>query len=401
MNYLRPQGNSSLQFASMFGYLEVIKLLVENGAEVNSGTGQKAPIFKAIEFGTKECAQYLAEHGAEIPVDNFLLHQAAAKGMSGIVGYMLENGAEIYSINSNGGTLLHSASRGDLAELANFMIENGADINSRNRYGLTPLHLASINGNIACINLLISKNADVNLKTNTGINAYTLAYKNADQEAVNILKTAGAHEIAMNYMDVPGDIYFGLKGPGLISELFAPGIITTDVGEHGTVAISPNMDEIYWQAEGIKYIRKVNGKWTFPDTLEIFQKYMANNPAFSADGNKLYFHSPMSLEKDGTFKDNDLWFVKKTENGWSEPENLGPNVNSEYNELRPSLARNGNVYFSVNHDIFKSEYKNGQYQPREKLEPQINSEYRESSPYIAQDESFVIFESDKPGGIST
>nr|NQU90041.1 PD40 domain-containing protein [Bacteroidota bacterium] len=144
----------------------------------------------------------------------------------------------------------------------------------------------------------------------------------------------------------------------------------------------------------------MNGKWAFPDTLTIFQKYQANNPAFSADGKNMFFHSQMSLEKDGTFKDNDLWFVKKTENGWSEPENLGPNVNSLYNELRPSVAQNGNIYFSVNHDIYRSVYKNGQYQPREKLKAPLNDGLGNASPYIAPDEGFIIFESIRPGGFS-
>jgi len=246
----------------------------------------------------------------------------------------------------------------------------------------------------------MSEGASINLKTNTGKNAYSLAFENNHQEVIDILKPAGIEEITLKYMDIPGDIYFGLKKPGLTTQIFAPGIITTDLGEHGSLAISPNMDEIYWQAGGIKYIKNVEGKWTFPDTLELFQRYRANNPCFSADGKKLFFHSKMSLEKDGTFKDSDLWFVSRTNNGWSEPENLGTNLNSEYNEVSPSVAKNGNIYFAVNNDIYRSVFKQGQYQPKEKLGSQISTEHRESSPFIAPDESYIIFETTRPGGIA-
>ena len=400
VHYLRPLGFSTIFMPSMFGHFEIVKLLVENGVDVNiKDRWDKTALYVAINFGTKEIAEYLVDQGAEIPVVDFLLHHALAKGMTKIVEFMVKNGANTSSFNDNGGTLLHSAASGDQATLIKEMIDKGLDINRRNRYGIAPIHIASIYGNQAFIETLIKYNADLNIKTNTGKNAYMLAYKNNHREVAEILKNAGTQEIILDYMDVPDEPYFGLKKPDLVSEIFAPGIITTEIGEHGPIAISPDMDEIYWQASGIKYIKKINGKWTFPDTLAVFQKYQANNPAISVDGKTLFFQSKMSLKKDGTFKDNDLWLVRKTENGWSEPENLGPNVNSNLNEIRVSVAGNGNIYFSVGNDFYRSVYKDEEYQPREKLGPPLDNKPGNAQ-YIASDESFIIFESNKEGGFS-
>jgi len=385
IHYTRPLGFSTIFMPSMFGHFEIVKLLVESGVDINiEDRWGRTALYVAINFGTKEIAEYLVEHGAKIPVKDFLLHHALAKGMTGIVEFMLENGANSTSFNDNDGTILHSAAKGNQATLVKEMIDMGLNIDLKNRYGLAPIHFASMYGNKAYIEMLIKYNADIDLKTNTGKTAYMLAYENNHQEVTEILKAAGANEFVLNHMDVPDEPYFGLKRPGLVSEIFAPGIITTEIGEHGPIAISPNMDEIYWQSQGIKFTKKVNGKWTFPDTLAVFQKYQANNPAISCDGNTLYFQSKMSLKKDGTFKDNDLWMVRRIENGWSEPENLGPNVNSSLNEIRPSVAGNGNIYFSIGNDFYRSIYKNGQYQPREKLGPPLDNEPGNAQ-YIAAD----------------
>lgn len=175
INYIKSDGPSSLLFAAMFRHEDVVRLLVENGAEVNSGNGQDAPIFKAIEYGTKEIAEYLVEKGADVPVSNFLLHQAAAGGMSKIVDHMIHKDVDIYSMNANGGTLLHSASRGGLLNLAKQMISKGAEIDQRNRYGITPLHIASSQGHIDLVEFLIHRGANIHIKTYSGLSSFALA----------------------------------------------------------------------------------------------------------------------------------------------------------------------------------------------------------------------------------
>jgi Tol biopolymer transport system component len=80
-------------------------------------------------------------------------------------------------------------------------------------------------------------------------------------------------------------------------------------------------------------------------------------------------------------------------------------VNSGQHDSYPSVTKDGTLYFfsrrdgGLGHgDIYRSTLSNGEYTQVENLGKPINTEYHEVDPYIAQDESYIIFCSDKPGG---
>ena len=67
---------------------------------------------------------------------------------------------------------------------------------------------------------------------------------------------------------------------------------------------------------------------------------------------------------------NDLRFLpEQPDLDWSNPTNMGNIINSERNEFYPSIAENGNLYFTANNndskgkdDIYISIFKEGKYQ---------------------------------------
>ena len=65
------------------------------------------------------------------------------------------------------------------------------------------------------------------------------------------------------------------------------------------------------------------------------------------------------------------------------------------------MSNKGNIYFYARvgnqGDIFMSEYKDGKYGGAIKVEAPISTEYWENDPYIAPDESYLIFQTDRPG----
>ena len=87
-------------------------------------------------------------------------------------------------------------------------------------------------------------------------------------------------------------------------------------------------------------------------------QYSTAHPTLSPDGKKLYFSSDMP----GTFGMSDIWFVYIFENDtYSQPINLGPNVNTEFRESFPFIDTKNNFYFSSDgklglggFDIFES-----------------------------------------------
>ena len=99
------------------------------------------------------------------------------------------------------------------------------------------------------------------------------------------------------------------------------------------------------------------GEWTAPVALPFNQaEYSVGHPAVSADGTRLYFCS----DQPGGFGGTDL-YVSHYENGtWSEPTNLGEQVNTDGNEMFPYLHNDQTLYFaSTGHpglgglDVFK------------------------------------------------
>jgi hypothetical protein len=88
-------------------------------------------------------------------------------------------------------------------------------------------------------------------------------------------------------------------------------------------------------------------------------KYWETHCTVSRDGNQMYFVS----NRPGGFGGRDIYVIKKSADGkWSTPENLGPTINTLYDEDSPFLGDNDRtLYFSNNgkqsmggFDIFKS-----------------------------------------------
>lgn len=66
------------------------------------------------------------------------------------------------------------------------------------------------------------------------------------------------------------------------------------------------------------------------------------HPALDPDGEWLYFVSDMP----GTLGGKDIWRTKRSGDGWTIPENLGPTINTEGEEMFPYFSPDGTFYFS-------------------------------------------------------
>ncbi len=98
---------------------------------------------------------------------------------------------------------------------------------------------------------------------------------------------------------------------------------------------------------GLFFSALIDGQWTAPVAFDYNSgAFNMMHPAMSADGKHLYFASDMPGGEGGT----DLYFCELQATGWSIPVNLGPTVNSEANELFPTITANGKLYFSSNRE---------------------------------------------------
>lgn len=74
--------------------------------------------------------------------------------------------------------------------------------------------------------------------------------------------------------------------------------------------------------------------------------FSTGHPALSADGKTLYFAS----DRPGGHGGTDLWLSRDNGTGWSEPQNLGPTVNTPGNEMFPTINGHTLYFASSAHD---------------------------------------------------
>lgn len=99
----------------------------------------------------------------------------------------------------------------------------------------------------------------------------------------------------------------------------------------------PRMAEI-WTAE------RTDASWAKPQALKVTADTLSSyaHPAPSPDGKWLYFVSDMP----GGYGGLDLWRAPYDSHGMGAVENLGPEINTEGNEMFPAFRPSGELYFS-------------------------------------------------------
>jgi ankyrin repeat protein len=203
-------GKTSLCAASENGHLDVVKLLIEHGVDLDKATyGTKvSPLFIASEKKRTEIVQVLLENGAM--VDNLRddwsspLHIASEKGHAQIVEMLLRFDAKPnYARFTDGVTPLFMASEMGHTEIISMLIRAGAiaDI-IRPRDGASPLLMASQNGHDDAVKELIRHSATVDItKHGNKITPLYIASELGHVKVVNTLIEHGANVNAMNVLN--------------------------------------------------------------------------------------------------------------------------------------------------------------------------------------------------------
>jgi ankyrin repeat protein len=140
VNLLTPRGQTALQLTSN---LHVARLLLENGADPNLSRQNIPSAFEsAISTGNMSLVKLMLSHGARLQASdrlNFasILFRSSEPGM---LKLLLEAGARPGGYNEAGTTLLHEAVDLDLIRL---LVAKGHPVDELNKLGQTPLHTAT------------------------------------------------------------------------------------------------------------------------------------------------------------------------------------------------------------------------------------------------------------------
>lgn len=171
---------------------------------------------------------------------------------------------------------------------------------------------------------------------------------------------------------------------------------------HGSPTFSPDLKEMFFvkymeqvdRAE-IWYSHLVNNAWSIPVPAPFGkQTFIENSPAYSPNGDTLYFYS-QRLDGPGI-----NFTVRQADGSWSVAQHLMTVPNMGWNL---TIANNKNLYFElatnpVDGDVYRCRWVNGQYLLPERLPDQVNSTSGEGCAFIDPDEEYLIFMSKRPGG---
>lgn len=141
--------------------------------------------------------------------------------------------------------------------------------------------------------------------------------------------------------------------------------------------------------------------WSKPKIAPFSGIFSDIEPMFTPDGSRLWFASKRPKpDRDGD--DWDLWYVDRNGDRWSEPVNPGAPINTPGNEFYPSVASNGNVYFTAEResgqgreDIFRAVWDGQNFSAVDSVGAGVNTAGFEFNAFVSPDETYLIFSSQR------
>lgn len=219
VNLPRHDGISPLYQAAKRGYEKTVNLLIKAGANIDKSfkvyksiPGQMISsiyIYTPLEIATKnghdDVVSAILFAQVNSKKSNYknskALSIAVKKGHLYIAEILLKAGANVHVIDGfNKKTLLHLAIEKDNLDMVKLLLENGANIEALNKENNTPLILAAKSGQAEITKFLIEKGADINKVNHNRQTALYCASDNNHHACVNLLleKNANTRIIATN-----------------------------------------------------------------------------------------------------------------------------------------------------------------------------------------------------------
>lgn len=158
--------NTPLIKAAAYGRTEIVKLLLEKGADVNKhNEGGETPLHYAARHGHVKVMEILLDHGAD-PTKKGTgcgtpMQWAGRGGQIGSIKVLTRYGVSVNQPGTEGITALHEAVIHDHPDTVRFLLANGAEVDAWSESRCTPFFTASAGkGNIEIGRILLEHGAD-------------------------------------------------------------------------------------------------------------------------------------------------------------------------------------------------------------------------------------------------
>ncbi|XP_029572819.1 ankyrin-1 isoform X18 [Salmo trutta] len=187
------KGFTPLYMAAQENHLEVVKFLLENGANQSIPTEDGfTPLAVALQQGHENVVALLINYGTKGKVRLPALHIAARNDDTRTAAVLLQNDPNADVLSKTGFTPLHIAAHYENLSVAQLLLNRGANVNFTPKNGITPLHIASRRGNVIMVRLLLDRGAQIDAKTKDELTPLHCAARNGHVRIIEILLDQGA-----------------------------------------------------------------------------------------------------------------------------------------------------------------------------------------------------------------
>jgi uncharacterized protein len=220
-------GSTALALAADYGHPDVVRLLLEKGADpVAGGLSGEGALTNAARMGYTTKVALVLERGADLKAKNKALFTMGEAGPvvlqvmpapTGLIqaqqnqerpsidyaetaGLLLDRGATIEARNEEDDTRLIWAAENGQTDVVRALLEMGADVEAKNKYGSTALAVAACECTVIdmpetleSMKLLLGKGAHVNVKNKTGSTALMTAASAGRTENMQLLLDKGGN----------------------------------------------------------------------------------------------------------------------------------------------------------------------------------------------------------------
>lgn len=190
------------------GNAYLVSTLIDAGADVNDRDSNGGSVLSlAVRAGNVEIVKILMASGCEIDntVDQ-VLHEAASTNRVDLIEFLCKSFAsiDVNSVNSDGRTPIHIAAALGYVEVLSFCLSVGGNADLVDWNGWTPLHFAAAGGHVEAVKFLLDCSNSKYVINNEGKTAFVLAADNGHSHLLSLLRLDDLLQRAARLDDVHG-----------------------------------------------------------------------------------------------------------------------------------------------------------------------------------------------------
>ncbi|KAF8777403.1 Ankyrin-3 like protein [Argiope bruennichi] len=206
-NDINEKNNESatpLELASVEGYCEIVRVLLEKGADPNHAPGRSEPLHMAVLSGYSEIIEILYNAGANlVNIEGCSAIELAVKikNLDAMEKLLELSKFDINIEGHSGCTLLHNAAASGSLEIVKSLVEKGATINCRDSTNAKPIHIAAKEGHKSIVEYFLSVGVEIDSR---GENGWSLLHYAAAGNQSDICKVLFKNGLSINIIDDNG-----------------------------------------------------------------------------------------------------------------------------------------------------------------------------------------------------